>query len=203
MKSMRLQLPALVIALLAVLPMASLPASAADLYAIDATHSSVGFKVKHLVSKVPGRFTSFSGTIRFDAKTVSASSVDVTIDATSINTDNPKRDAHLKSPDFLDAEKFPTMTFKSTKLRAIDKDHFEVVGDLTIHGVTKPVTLQTELLGISPGFGTGQRIGFQATTTINRKDFGVSWNKVLDNGSLLVGEEVQIEIAIEAEITKG
>ena len=174
------------------------PARAAETWTIDPSHSGVTFRGKHLVSIVPGRFTTFSGEFLFDEKAIEASSVTVSIDAASITTDNEKRDGHLKSPDFFDTATYPTITYKSTKVKKIDATHFEVTGDLTMRGVTKPVILAVEYLGTSPGMGYGPRNGFHATTKLNRKDFGVNWNKTLDNGGLVVGDNVDIDLAIEA-----
>jgi polyisoprenoid-binding protein YceI len=174
------------------------PAHAAETWSIDLSHSGVTFRIKHLVSIVPGRFTTFSGEFLFDEKTIENSSVNVSIDAASITTDNEKRDGHLKSPDFFDTATYPSITYKSTKVKKIDATHFEVTGDLTMRGVTKPVVLAVEYLGTSPGMGSGPRSGFHATTKLNRKDFGVSWNKSLDNGGLVVGDNVDVDLMIEA-----
>jgi polyisoprenoid-binding protein YceI len=174
------------------------PTLAVDTWVIDPVHSSVIFKVKHLVSIVPGRFKSFNGEFNFDEKAIENSSVNVTIDAASITTDNEKRDGDLKSPNFFDVATYPTLTYKSSKVKMIDGTHFEVMGDLTMHGVTKPVRLAVEYFGMSPGMGYGPRVGFHATGTLNRKDFGINWNKTLDNGGMLVSETVDIDLAIEA-----
>lgn len=171
---------------------------AADKYQIDPVHSTIGFSVKHLViSNVKGNFTDFSGVIYLDDKDVKNSRVEVTIKAASINTRNEKRDTHLKSPDFLDVEKYPEITFKSKKIEMTDNGYL-IVGDLTIKGTTKEVSFPFTYFGpINDPWGN-QRIGVQASLTINRQDFGVSWNKTLDNGGLVVGNDVNIEINIEA-----
>jgi polyisoprenoid-binding protein YceI len=184
---------------LSLLVAATLPARA-DVYTIDPAHSSIGFQVRHLVSKVLGRFTVFSGSIDLDPQKPENSTVDVSIDATSITTDTPKRDAHLKTSDFLAVDKFPTITFKSTKIQKTGENLFDVTGDLTIRGVTKSTVLKAEMLGVTTDPMMGNRAGFQATTTVNRKDFGVNWNKTLDNGSLLVGDDVQITLNVEAAL---
>jgi polyisoprenoid-binding protein YceI len=176
----------------------STSAHAAGTWVIDPAHSGVTFKVKHLVSIVPGRFTTFSGEFQFDEGAIESSSVSVTIDANSITTDNEKRDGHLKSPDFFDTATYPTITYKSTKVKKIDATRFEVTGDLTMRGVTKPVILSVEYLGTSPGMGYGPRSGFHATASLNRQDFGVKWNKTLDSGGLLVSDNVDIDLTIEA-----
>jgi len=167
-------------------------------YTIDSAHSSAGFSVRHMmVSNVRGQFSKVAGTIVYDEKNLDASKVDATIDVTTINTREEKRDAHLKSPDFFDVEKFNTMTFKSTSFYR-ENGKVMVKGDLTIHGVTKPVVLTVD--GPSPevkGMG-GYRVGASATTTINRKDFGLTWNRALEAGGVVVGDEVQVTVDIEA-----
>jgi polyisoprenoid-binding protein YceI len=176
-------------------------ASAAPVaYNIDPTHSEVGFKIRHFFSKVPGRFNDFSGTVMLDDKDLAASSVDVTIQTASIYTNNERRDNHLRSEDFFSAEKFPAITFKSTKVTPGDGGKFKVDGDLTMRGVTKPVTLDAELVGQGAvGRGGSSIAGFEATTTVNRKDFGILWNKTLDNGSTLLDDMVTINLGIEAD----
>jgi len=168
---------------------------------LDPKHTLVEFSAKHMmITTVKGRFATLSGTIVTNMADHSQASVEVTIDAASIDTHEPQRDAHLKSADFLDAQNFPTITFKSTKVLAEDAIHLNVVGDLTIHGVTRQVELDTELTGE----GTtpyGQTVaGFTANTTISRKDFGLLWNVALEAGGVLVSD--QIKISIEGEATK-
>lgn len=172
-------------------------------FTIDRSHSEVGFNVRHFFSKVHGRFENYSGTIVYDEANLVASTVEVTIADTSINTQTERRDNHLRSEDFFWTEKYPTLTFKSTKVvPGKDKTHFNVLGDLTMRGVTKPVTLATEFLGSGDvsvgGSSMGTRAGFIATTTVNRKDYGINWNKVLDNGGAMLGEDVEIVLNIEA-----
>ena len=167
-------------------------------YEIDPVHSSAQFSVRHMmVSNVRGEFAKVTGTVVHDPKNLKASSVEATIDATSINTHEPKRDDHLKSPDFFDVAKYPTLTFKSKKVEKAGAGKLRVTGDLTIHGVTKEVVLDVE--GPSPEVKMGPNIksGASATTTVNRKDFGLAWNKVLKNGGWLVGDEVKITLEIE------
>jgi polyisoprenoid-binding protein YceI len=172
-------------------------ARAFDAYDFDPVHSNAGFNVRHLFGLVPGRFTQVAGVVMYDAAKPELSSVEVTIQAASINTDNDKRDAHLRSADFFDAATYPTITFKSTKVAPGEgKDHYLVTGDLTMRGVTKPVTVAVEMLG----FGDtpmGVRGGFAATGTLNRLDYGVSWNKALDTGGKLLGDQVQISFPVE------
>lgn len=185
------------LALAAVL-LAVAPAVRAETYEIDASHSQVGFRIRHLVGKVPGRFTKFSGTVEYTSDKPKSWKVEATIDPASINTDNEKRDGHLKSADFFDVEKFPTMTFKSTKVTNIKDDTAKLHGDLTMHGVTKPVVLDLEVSGTTKDPWGNIRAGFSATGTINRKDFGIVWNKALDTGGVMLGDDVAITLDIEA-----
>jgi polyisoprenoid-binding protein YceI len=180
-------------------------ASAAPLsFDIDKPHSQVGFSVRHFFSKVPGQFKDFSGTIVMDEKNPPASSVEVTIQAASISTDNERRDGHLRSPDFFATDSFPTLTFKSTTVAPAGKDKYQVTGELTMRGVTKPVVLDVEFLGMGQvgigGQAMGTKAGFDATATLNRKDFGINWNKTLDQGGVMLGEDVAISLHIEANL---
>jgi polyisoprenoid-binding protein YceI len=173
-------------------------AHAQDAYKIDPVHSSIAFKVKHMmVSDVRGTFDMFEGTINLDPKNVENSTVEVTIDATSISTKNEKRDGHLKSADFFDVEKYPTITFKSKKVTK-SGDNWVAVGDLTIHGVTKEVSLPFTLSGPMSA-GNASMLGVSASAEINRMDFGVSWNKTLDAGGVVVSDKVRIELEVEAK----
>ena len=167
-------------------------------YKIDKGHSAVGFKVRHFFSKTPGRFSDFGGTIMLDEKNLSASSVDVTIQTASIQTNNERRDTHLRGDDFFNAEKFPAITFKSTKITPVEGNKYKVDGDLTIRDVTKPVTLDAELVGMGALGQMGSRAGFQASTSVNRKDYGVLWNKTLDNGGTMLDDIVYIDLDVEA-----
>ena len=164
----------------------------------------MGFSIRHFFSKVPGQFKDFSGTIVMDEKSPPASSVEVTIQAASISTDNERRDAHLRSPDFFDVDTFPTLTFKSTKVAPAGKDKVKIAGDLTMRGVTKTVVLDVEFLGMGQvgigGQSMGTKAGFDATTTVNRKDFGINWNKTLDQGGLMLGDDVAISLHVEANL---
>ncbi len=175
---------------------AGLPALAAETYSVDKTHSEVSFKVKHLLGKVPGRFDDFSGTIQFDAAKPANSSVEFAIKATSIDTANGDRDNHLRSADFFDVEKFPEITFKSTAVKEVAKNRYQVTGAFTLHGVTKTITLPVEYLGEAK-MGDNVKAGFSAETVINRKDYGIVWNKTLDSGGTLLGEDVEISINLE------
>jgi polyisoprenoid-binding protein YceI len=167
-------------------------AAAVVRYTVDPSHSSAGFSVRHFVSRVPGRFDALSGTIAYDADDPAASSVEITVDATSVDTNNPQRDDHLRSPDFFDVDRFPTLSFKSVAVKGAGDGSLEVSGDLTIRGVTKRVTVPVAVLGV-----LGDRAGFEARFTVDRQDYGVSWNRVLDGGAV-VGDEVAIELEIEA-----
>jgi polyisoprenoid-binding protein YceI len=175
----------------------TLSAQAGEKFTIDPVHSSVGFKVKHLFSYVSGRFNDVSGTIEVDPAKPEASSVSVKIETKSINTANEKRDTHLRSPDFFDAEKFPQLTFTSKKVTRTGEDSADVLGDLTIHGVTKEVTLKVKFLGKGKGMTGALQTGWEAKTTIKRSEYGLVWNKVIE-GTSLVGDDVEIELNIEA-----
>lgn len=166
-------------------------------YTIDASHSSVGFKVRHMmVSDVRGSFGALSGTINLDPANIEASSVEVTIDATTITTYNEKRDGHLKSPDFFDVAQYPTITFKSKKVMK-KGESWVAVGDLTMRGVTKEIELPFTITG-PVAVGQKSLIGVSASTKINRQDFGVSWNKNLDAGGVVVSDMVTVELEVEA-----
>lgn len=171
-------------------------ASAGEKYEIDLAHSSIGFSAKHLViSNTKGVFKDFSGAIILDETDISKSSVNVTIKTASISTDNEKRDNHLKSADFLDVANHPEITFKSKSVSKTD-DGYRMVGDLTIRGVTKEVTIPFTLVGPVDAFG-GKRIGAEASLTINRQDFGILWSRTLDNGGLVVSNEIKITLEVE------
>jgi polyisoprenoid-binding protein YceI len=164
----------------------------------DLTHSSINFWVRHLmVSKVHGRFKAWSGTLAFDDQDPTSSRVEVQIDASSTFTEDAKRDEHLRSADFLDVEKYPHIVFKSTSVQRT-ADGFTVNGNLTIHGVTKPVALAVEYAGRVKDPWGGERVGFSARTAINRKDFGLTWNVMLEAGGVTVADKVEIAIEVEA-----
>lgn len=165
----------------------------------DLSHSSINFHVRHLmVSKVHGRFEKWSGTLELDEQDLTQSKLAVTIDASSIETKEDKRDAHLRSADFLDVDKFPTIEFKSTRIERAGDELYTVHGDLTIHGVTKPVKLEVEGGGRVTDPWGGTRTGFSARTTISRKEFGLTWNMALEAGGFLVGDKLDINLEIEA-----
>ena len=172
-------------------------------YQIDPSHSGVQFAVKHMVvTNVKGDFGEFAGTIHFNQKDVTKSAVEVTIQAASIDTGNEKRDNHLRSPDFLAVEQFPTITFKSTSVKKADNG-FVAVGDLTIRGVTKTVEIPFEVAGPLKNPWGQEVIGATGALTINRMDFGAKWNKALEAGGVLVSEDVRIELNVEATPAEG
>ncbi len=166
----------------------------------DTAHSAIEFTVRHmLVSKVRGRFSKWSGKLEIDEKDISASRLEVAIDVASVDTHEPQRDGHLRSADFFDAEKHPKITFKSKRVVDKGKDKLAITGDLTIRGTTKEITLDVERGGLVAKDPWGnRRAGFTAETTIDRKEFGVSWNQVLDQGGLALSDKVSIHIEIEA-----
>jgi polyisoprenoid-binding protein YceI len=171
-------------------------AAAQGTFFIDTVHSNVGFRVRHLVSKVSGEFTDFSGTIVAEFEKLDASSVEFTVQTASIDTRDEKRDGHLRSADFFDVENFPEITFKSSKITKVDGDTFVVAGTLTMHGVSREITLTVDFLGEMTAMG-GTRAGYELTTTLNRKDYGVSWNRALDAGGFVLGDDVEVNIALE------
>ena len=178
----------------------ALPASAGTTtWQIDPMHSSAQFAVTHLmISTVRGEFHGVKGTVVLDDQDITKSTVNVTIDATSVDTREPQRDNHLKSPDFFDVAKYPSITFKSTKVEQVSPGQLKVTGDLTIRGVTKQVVLNVEgpKTPIKDPMGM-QRTAVSATTKINRQDFGVSWNKTLDSGGVVVSDDVRITLDVE------
>jgi len=172
-------------------------------YSLDTAHSVVGFSVKHMVvSKVKGRFNKFEGSFDFDEKKNEVSKINVKVEVGSIDTNNKKRDDHLSSPDFFDAKKFPTMTFTANKVVVKKDQTVKVSGDLTLRGVTKPVTLDLTYGGSVVDPSGNEKVGFSLAGKINRKDWGVSWNKTLDKGGLAVSEDVMIEVEGEANKAK-
>lgn len=191
--ALRVMLLALVLALPAV-PLRA----AVEAWEIDREHTAVTFQVRHLFSKVPGRFTDFSGTLWIDRADYSKSRVEVTIQAASIDTDQDQRDNHLRSDAFFDVANHPTLTFKSTAVRPQGDKKLAIEGDLTIRGVTKRVTLDTDILGYATLYNV-ERVGFEARTTIDRTDYGVSWNDAVEGGGYLLGHDVEITISIEAK----
>lgn len=183
--------------------LASVPAAHAAQYQVDPDHTSVGFQVRHLFTKVSGRFDKFTGTINYDAAHPEQATVSGTIDASSINTNNEKRDTHLRSKDFFDVVTFPQITFTSTSATQLDavKHSGKMDGKLTLHGVERPIVLDVAFLGAGKDPHGTERAGFSASTTINRKDFGLTWNAPMEAGGVLVGDEITINLEIEAKAT--
>jgi len=167
-------------------------------YAVDKVHSEATFQVRHLVTRVRGRFPELEGTIQYNAENPEASSVSFTIDAGSIDTNTADRDAHLRSEDFFHVDKHPKITFVSSKITSKGDGEFDVLGTLTIRGVAKEVTLPVTFLGGAKDPWGQAKIGFEAEYTLNRKDFGLTWNAALETGGFLVGDEVKIALAIQA-----
>jgi polyisoprenoid-binding protein YceI len=167
-------------------------------WTFDPAHSEINFSVRHMmIANVRGRFEKFNGSIDFDEHDPTRSSVDIQIDASSINTREPQRDGHLKSADFLDVENYPHITFKSKRVEVKDDKHALVTGDLTIRNITREVVLDTYFAGMAKSpYGT-TNAGFSATTRINRKEWNLTWNVALETGGVLVGDEVKIEIGLE------
>jgi polyisoprenoid-binding protein YceI len=169
-------------------------------FALDPAHTHVGFCVRHMmISKVRGRFSAFNGSLSV-GDDIDEASVEVEIDLSSVDTKDPQRDAHLRSPDFFDVANYPTMTFRSTRVTSIDGDSFRLDGELTMHGVTRPVALDVVFDGVGTDPYGGQRLGFSATGEIDREAFGLTWNQTLETGGVLVGKQVRIDI--EAELVR-
>ncbi len=167
-------------------------------YNVDPDHSIIEFQVKHMViSKTTGRFTDFSGVVDMDAEAGQVKAIEATIKAASLNTNHEKRDAHLRGPDFFDVDKYPTLLYKMKNLKKMG-DEYTAFGDLTLHGVTQEVTLVGTMNGVTKDPWGNVRAGFTGKGKLNRKDFGMNWNKALDNGGLIVGDEVDIRLEIEA-----
>lgn len=177
------------------------PALAQDTWTVDKGHSEIGFQIRHFVTKVRGRFTDFSGTIVANPAKAETSSVEFAIKATSIDTDNENRDKDLRSNNFFDVEKFPDITFKSSKVKAAGKDRYDVTGTLIMHGVSREVTLPVTFLGSVPTKDRqgreGAKAGFETSLTLNRKDFEITWNRALDNGGAMLGDDVLVQINLE------
>jgi len=178
--------------------MATATTSAVRTFQVDKSHSEVTFQVRHLITKVRGRFTDFGGTIEFDSEQPSNSKVNFVIQAASIDTAEPNRDVHLRSEDFFAAETYPTLTFTSTKITPRGSDIYDVEGDLTIRGVTKRVVLPVTHLGTAKDPWGNEKIAFEGEVIINRKDYGLNWNAALETGGFLVGDEVRVSLQIQA-----
>jgi polyisoprenoid-binding protein YceI len=178
--------------------MTSASSPATRIYQIDKAHSEAIFQVRHLLSKVRGRFSDFEGTIEFDEQRPEASKVAFTVHTKSIDTNEPDRDAHLRSADFFAAEEFPTLTFRSTGITRRGENQYDVAGDLTIRGTTKPIVLPVEYLGKAKDPWGNDKVAFEAEIVLNRKEFGLNWNAALEAGGFLVGDEVRVTISIQA-----
>jgi polyisoprenoid-binding protein YceI len=173
-----------------------------SVYALDPAHTSVEFVVRHLmITKVRGRFTAFDGQVELEPGSDLPTAITATIDAASIDTREDQRDAHLRSADFLEVEKYPKLRFESTRIDGTP-DEFQIDGKLTIHGVTRDVTLTGTFEGRMTDPWGGTRVGYSATTAINRKDYGLTWNAALETGGVVVGDEVRIELNVEALLQK-
>jgi polyisoprenoid-binding protein YceI len=170
----------------------------AQTYTIDKTHSEVAFQVRHLLTRVRGRFTEFSGTVLLDQDHPERSSASLTIDASSVDTGTDDRDTHLRSDDFFAVTTYPTLTFQSSKVVKTSDDTYDVIGTLTIRGIAREITLPATYLGAAKDPWGNARAGFEATLTLNRKDFGLTWNAALETGGFLVGDEVRVSLSIQA-----
>ena len=178
--------------------MSTATADAIRTFSIDKSHSEVTFQVRHLITKVRGRFSDFSGTIAFDAANPVNSTVSFTIQAASIDTNEAKRDGHLKSDDFFAAETYPTLSFTSVTISPKGGDDYDVAGDLTFRDVTRRIVLPVTHLGTAKDPWGNEKLAFETETTINRKEFGLSWNAALEAGGFLLGDEVKISLQIQA-----
>jgi polyisoprenoid-binding protein YceI len=189
---------ALIQALTLALLLPALASADPVVYKVDPDHSGVGFTIRHFVSNITGRFQDFDGVVKYDKANPAASSVSFTVQAKSIDTANGDRDNHLRSPDFFDAEKFPTWTFTSTSVKAVDADTLEVTGDMTIKGVTRKVTIPVDVLG-SVKTPRGEKAGFETSFKLDRKEYGITWNRALDTGGAILGDDVKVNISVEAD----
>lgn len=187
-----------ILATLALTLAVAAPLAAADTWVIDRAHSETIFQIRHLVSKVSGRFTDFGGAIVGDPAKPEAATVELTIKAASISTDNTDRDNHLRSADFFDVAKYPEITFKSNAIKKTAGGKFEAAGTLTMHGIAKQIVIPVEYFGAVKDPWGNEKAGFAARLTLNRKDFNVTWNKAIDNGGMLLGDDVDIVINLEA-----
>ncbi len=166
-------------------------------YEIDPSHSQVGFRIRHIVSRVRGSFNDFSGKVDFDQKKPESLAANVVVKTASVNTANEKRDEHLRSADFFNVQKYPEMTFKTTSVKSTGDGKLDITGDLTMLGVTKPVVLHTDVLGVGNDPWGNERVGFSATGTLNRKDYGMVFN-MGDKGGMVIGDDVEILLEVEA-----
>jgi polyisoprenoid-binding protein YceI len=177
----------------------ALPVLAQESWTIDKSHSTANFKIRHFTANVVGQFRDFDAVITLDRANPAKSSVEFTMQAASVDTGNENRDKHLRSADFFEVEKFPAITFKSTSVNAKSATEFDVTGDLTMHGVTKRVTLPVTSLGFLKT-ARGEKGGFEIETTLNRKDFGIVWNRALDEGGFMLSDDVKVSINLEVNL---
>ncbi len=192
-------------ALLALPAAATFAFAAPSTWKVDPSHTQAGFQIRHFFSMVHGVFHDVDGTIVFDETDPGAIKVEASVKVASVDTGNQKRDGHLQTADFFDVEKHPALTFKSTKVTAAGRNKYKIAGDLTLRGVTKPVTFDAEFLGSAPisiGGRSFSKAGFTATTVVNRKDFGINWNKALDNGGVMLDDKVTITLNVEADLAE-
>jgi polyisoprenoid-binding protein YceI len=194
---MKSRIPSTAVVLGVLLAIAAPAGAETQTFAFDKPHSKVGFQIRHWLTKVEGHFRDFDGNIAIDRSTPANSSVDVTIQAASIDTGQEGRDKHLRSGDFFDVEKYPTITFKSSKVVPKGKDLYEVTGDLSMHGVTRTLVVPVKHTGFL-NLGKVEKAGFEIVLPINRKDFGIVWNRTADQGGLMLGEDVEIDVLVEA-----
>ena len=176
-------------------------ALAGETFVVDTPHSEATFQVRHFVTKVRGRFNDFTGTINVDRANPAASSVELKINTASLDTAHPGRDKHLRSADFFDVEKYPEITFRSSKVVPRGQDRYDVTGTFTMHGVSKEITVPVSFLGFM-GSGPSEKAGFSADFTLNRKDYGIVWNRALDAGGTVLGDDVLVSVNIEANPPK-
>lgn len=177
---------------------ATATATEARTFALDPSHSEVTFQVRHLITRVRGRFSAFEGTIDYDQVQPERSSVKFSVKTASIDTNEPKRDEHLRSADFFEVERFPAMTFVSERIEKQGEDVFVVHGALTIRDVTRAIGLPVTFLGAAQDPWGNEKLGFEAEATLNRKDFGLTWNAALETGGFLVGDEVKVSLSLQA-----
>lgn len=194
---MKLRIRRFAATLIALCALSAAAHAATETYLFDKSHSKVGFQIRHWLTKVEGRFTEYDGKILIDRDKPANSSVEITIQASSIDTGQERRDNHLRSADFFEVEKYPTITFKSSKVVPKEKDLYEVTGDLTMHGVTKTIVAPVRHTGFL-NLGKQEKAGFEITFPINRKDYGIVWNRTADQGGVMLGDEVEISVLVEA-----
>lgn len=194
---MKLRIRRFAAALTALFALSAAAHAATETYLFDKSHSKVGFQIRHWLTKVEGRFTEYDGKILIDREKPANSSVEMTIQASSIDTGQERRDNHLRSADFFEVEKYPTITFKSSKVVPKEKDLYEVTGELTMHGVTKTIVAPVRHTGFLD-LGKQEKAGFEITFPINRKDYGIVWNRTADQGGVMLGDEVEISVLVEA-----